>query len=83
MTEAKAFRRVIRIYFQFKSECLRANIKLTLHKALTRSVITHACPTCELQLLQRRFSAPLEIFQGVDWSAICTRLSTFCMCTII
>jgi hypothetical protein len=30
------------------SECLSANIKLTLHKARIRSVMTHACPTWEL-----------------------------------
>jgi hypothetical protein len=38
--EAKAFRTIIRLYFLFKSERLSANIKLTLHKALIRSVIT-------------------------------------------
>jgi hypothetical protein len=31
----------------FKSEWLSANIKLTLHKALIRSVITYACPAWE------------------------------------
>jgi hypothetical protein len=34
MFEAKAFRTFIRIYSLFKSECLSANIKLTLHKKL-------------------------------------------------
>jgi hypothetical protein len=37
---AKAFRTFIRIYFLFKSEHLSGNIKLTLHKALIRSVMT-------------------------------------------
>jgi hypothetical protein len=41
MIEAKAFRTYIRI---FKSKCLSTNIKLTLHKALIRSVMTYACP---------------------------------------
>jgi hypothetical protein len=40
MTDAKAFRTFIRIYSLLKSECLSANIKLNLHKALIRSVMT-------------------------------------------
>jgi hypothetical protein len=48
MTEAKAFRTFNRIYSLFKSERLSANIKLTLHKALIRSVMTYACPAWEL-----------------------------------
>jgi hypothetical protein len=49
MIEAKAFRTFIRIYSLFKSERLSANIKLTLHKALIRSVMTYACPACEFE----------------------------------
>jgi hypothetical protein len=45
--EAKAFRTLIRLYCLFKSERLNANIKLTLHKALIRSVMTYACPSWE------------------------------------
>jgi hypothetical protein len=45
--EAKAFRTFLRVYPLFKSERLNANIKLTLHKALIRSVMTYACPTWE------------------------------------
>jgi hypothetical protein len=45
MVEAKAFRTFIRVYSLFKSERLNANIKLTLHKALIRSVMTYASPT--------------------------------------
>jgi hypothetical protein len=41
MTEAKAFRTFITIYSLFKSERLSAKIKLTLHKALIRSVTTY------------------------------------------
>jgi hypothetical protein len=37
-------RTFIRIYSLFKSERLSANIKLTLHKALIRSVMTYASP---------------------------------------
>jgi hypothetical protein len=63
-TEAKAFRTFIRIYCLFKSEELSANIKLTLHKALIRSVMTYACHAWEsaadtyllkLQRLQNKF----------------------------
>jgi hypothetical protein len=59
MIEAKAFRTFICIYSLFKSELLSANIKLTLHEALIRSVITYACPAwefvaeCHLLKLQR------------------------------
>jgi hypothetical protein len=48
MTEVKAFKTFNRIYFLFKSERLSANIKLTLHKALIKSVMTYACPFWEL-----------------------------------
>jgi hypothetical protein len=48
MIEAKAFRTFIRIYSLFKSERLRANIKLTFHKALIRSIMTYACSAWEL-----------------------------------
>jgi hypothetical protein len=44
MIEAKAFRPFIRVCSLFKSERLNANIKLTLHKALIRSVVTYSCP---------------------------------------
>jgi hypothetical protein len=47
MIEAKAFRTFIRIYSLYKSERLSTNIKLTLHKALIRSVMTYACPVWE------------------------------------
>jgi hypothetical protein len=48
MIEAKAFRTFIRMYLLFKDEHLSANIKLTLHKALIRLVITYACPAWEI-----------------------------------
>jgi hypothetical protein len=59
MIEAMHFRTFIRIYSLFESERLSANIKLTLHKALIRSVITYACSAwefaaeCHLLKLQR------------------------------
>jgi hypothetical protein len=48
ITEAKAFRTFIRIYSLFKSERLNAKIRLALHKALIKSVMTYACPAWEL-----------------------------------
>jgi hypothetical protein len=86
MIEDKAFRTFIRIYSLFKNERLSTNIKLTIHKALIRSIMTYACPALEfaadnhilkLQLLQNRFSAPLEIFQGAHRFAIYIWLSNF------
>jgi hypothetical protein len=49
MIKAKAFRTFIRIYSLFKIERLSANIKLILHKALIRSVMTYACPAWEFE----------------------------------
>jgi hypothetical protein len=92
MIEAKAFTTFITIYSLFKSERLSTNIELTLHKALSRSIMTYACPAWEfaadnqllkLQRLQKRFSAPLEILQGSHRFAICTWLSNFRMYMII
>jgi hypothetical protein len=48
MIEAKSFRTFTRTYSLLKSERLSANIKLALHKALIRSVITYARPAWEL-----------------------------------
>jgi hypothetical protein len=47
MIEAKAFITFIRVYSLLKSEWLRANIELTLHKALIRFVMTYASPALE------------------------------------
>jgi hypothetical protein len=47
MIEAKDFRTFIRVYSLFKSEGLSANIKLTLLKALIRSVMNYASPAWE------------------------------------
>jgi hypothetical protein len=44
MIETKAFRTFVRIYSIFKIVRLSANVKLTLHKALIRSVMSYACP---------------------------------------
>lgn len=47
MIEAKAFRTFTRIYYSLKSERLRANIKLTLHKTLIRFVMTYTSSAWE------------------------------------
>jgi hypothetical protein len=57
----------LRIHYAHKWS---ANIKLTFHKLVIRSVMTHVCPACET-----RFAAPLEIFHDTHRSAIFTRLS--------
>jgi hypothetical protein len=44
MIEAKTFRTFIRIYSLFKSERLSTNIKITLHKAFIRNIMSYACP---------------------------------------
>jgi hypothetical protein len=46
--EATAFRAFISIYSQFRSNCLNANSKLTLHKALITRAMIYACPVWEL-----------------------------------
>jgi hypothetical protein len=48
MIEAKTFRTFIRIYSLLRSERLSANIQLTPHKALIRSVMTYAYTAWEL-----------------------------------
>jgi hypothetical protein len=47
MVKTKAFRTFIRLHSLLKSERLITDIKLTLHKALIRSVMTYACLTWE------------------------------------
>jgi hypothetical protein len=47
MIDVKAFRTFIRVYSLFKYERLSTTIKLTLHKALIRSVMTYVCPAWE------------------------------------
>jgi hypothetical protein len=84
--------RLRRSTFLINKDCLilslSANIKLTLHKALIRSVMTYACPAWEfaagihllkLQCLQNRVSTPLAISQDTHRSTICRWLSKFHM----
>jgi hypothetical protein len=71
--EAKAFRTFIRLYPPSKSERLSANIKLTLHKALIRSVMTHACSPWDfaaknhLLKLQRLQNKVLRTIDSFPW----------------
>jgi hypothetical protein len=46
-TSTKALGTYIRTYSIFKSKHLSANIKVILHRALIRSIMTYACPTWE------------------------------------
>jgi hypothetical protein len=91
MIEAKAFRTCIKIYSSFKSERLSANIKLTLHKAIIRFVLTYACPTWDfaadshllkLQRLQNRVLCTTGKFQGAPRFANCIGLSVYRMAMI-
>jgi len=43
----KAFRTTIFVHPRFKRRSLSASIKLTLHKALIRPIITYVCSTWE------------------------------------
>jgi hypothetical protein len=67
MIQAKAFRTFIRLYSLFKSERMSANIKLTIHKALIRSVMTYACPAWE-------FAAEIHLLklQRLQNKVLCT-----------
>jgi hypothetical protein len=76
----------IRLYSLFKSDEISTNIKLTLYKALIRSVMTYDCPTWEfaadtrlmkLQLMQNR------VLSTIDKFMICVWLSKFCTYMII
>jgi hypothetical protein len=69
--ETKAFRAFIRTYSLFKSEHLSSNIKLTLYKALVRTIITYASPAWEfaanthllkLQRLQNKVLRTIDNF---------------------
>jgi hypothetical protein len=75
MIEAKAFRTLIRIYSLFKSERLSANIKLTLHMVLIRSVMTYACPAW--QLASDTYLLKLQCLQN---NILCT-IGNFPRCT--
>jgi hypothetical protein len=68
----KAYRTFIRLYSLFKSHRLSAKSKLTLHKALIRSIMTYACPAWEfaadthlmkLQRLQNKVLRTVGKFQ--------------------
>jgi hypothetical protein len=77
MIETKAFRTSIRIYSLLKNKRLSVNIKLTLHKALIRTIMTclphrGICGACKTE-----FSALLAVFQGAHRFTICTWLSNF------
>jgi hypothetical protein len=92
MIEAKTFRKFSRIHSLLKSERLSANIKLTLCKALIRSVMTYAFPAWELatdiyllklQRLQNKVVRIIENSPRYTQVRICTQFSSFRMHTII
>jgi hypothetical protein len=92
MIETKAFRTFIIIYSLLKNERLSADIKLTVHKALIRSVMNCACHASELaadtyifkmEHLQNKVLHTTGDFPSSHQPAICTWLSTFHTYTII
>jgi hypothetical protein len=64
MIEAKAFRTFITAYSRFKSERLSTNIKLTLHKAVIKRVMTYACPRLGICYRYSHFEIALLAKQG-------------------
>jgi hypothetical protein len=75
---AKALRTYVRIYSLIKIGRLSTNIKLALYKAMIRSLMTYACPTCvyatdaHLLKLQRLQSRVLHAVGDLDG---CTRVA--------
>jgi hypothetical protein len=77
MIEVKAFRTFIRTYSLFKSERISANIKLTLHRALGRSVMIYARPPWEIAA-----DTYLLKLQRLQNRVLCT-IGNCQMCTVI
>jgi hypothetical protein len=71
-TEAKALGTYMRTYSLLKSKHLNAHIKLIMYRALIRSIMTYACPTCEfaadthLMKLQRLQNRVLPAIGNLD-----------------
>jgi hypothetical protein len=89
MIEAKAFSTFIKIYCLFEYGHLSANIKLILHKALIRSVMTYGGTAWELvadtyllklQCLQNKVRRTIGNFPR---STICAQFLNFHMRTIM
>jgi hypothetical protein len=68
--EAKAFRTFITLYSLFKSGRINSNIKLTLHKALIRSVMTYASPAWEFAA--ETYLLKLQRLQNKAFRTICS-----------
>jgi hypothetical protein len=92
MIKAKAFRTLIRAYALFKSERLSTSIRLTLHKALIRSVMTYVCSVrdfvadthlIKLQHLENEVSVPLATLQGAPQFGKCKWVSTWHTCMTV
>jgi hypothetical protein len=73
-TAAKALGTYIRTYSIFKSKHLSAHIKLVVHIALIRSIMTYTCPTWEfaadthLMKLQRLQNRVIRTIGNLDMS---------------
>jgi hypothetical protein len=88
MIEAKASRTFISVHSLFKCERISAKIKLILHNALIRAIMTYACPACEFAAdnhilkLQRLQNKVLRTIDSGRFT-ICTWLSTFRLYMIV
>jgi hypothetical protein len=80
MVTTKAYRTFMRLYSLFKSDRLNTNSKLTLHKALIRSIMTYTCPAWEfvadthlmkLQRLQNKVLRTIGKLQETPGFVIC------------
>jgi hypothetical protein len=75
----------LRVFYLFRSEQLSTNIKLILHKALIKFILTYACSawefaadTCmKLQRLQYKGFRTISNFQSLHWPTNCMWLSKF------
>jgi hypothetical protein len=64
MIAAKALRIFISIYHLLKNECLSVGTKLTLYKALVKSILTYACPAWEFAGGQLSFESAASATQS-------------------
>jgi hypothetical protein len=68
--EAKAFRKFMTVYSLLKSKRLRADIKLSLHKALVGSTVTYVRRDCE-------FVADTQIMESQSLQSEVLQITTF------
>jgi hypothetical protein len=84
--ETKAFRAFTRTYSLFRCEHLSSNIKLTLYKALIRSIMTYASPAWEFaantHLLKLQRLVTYSLLRGTSDDGSLHRRSAIAVCNI-